>query len=190
MRHPFLVGNKIYLRTLDDADLDGPWCDWLNDYDVTRYLVTGSFPSRPESLRSYYETVVRSPDNVMLAIIESSGDKHIGNIKLGPINRLNQNADLAIMIGDKDSWGKGYGREAWELMVEYGFQRLNLHKITLGVYADHKSGVSLYQKVGFKIEGNLRQQLFRDGAYHDKYVMGLLRDEYEAEITTPGKNEA
>ena len=178
MHHPFLIGNRIYLRNLEGADLEGPWLDWLNDYEITRFLETGSFPTTHEGIGRYYQDVVQNPNNVMLAIVDKASDGHIGNIKLGPINRFHRVADLAIMIGDKSCWGKGYGREAWELMVSYGFERLDLHKITLGVYADHHAAVKTYEKVGFKVEGTLGKHLFREGSYHDKYVMGLLREEY------------
>ncbi len=178
MGHPTLIGKRIYLRDLGEADLGGPWFDWMNDQEVTRFLESGRISNSPEAMRSYFQNVVQNPDNVMLAIVETATDKHIGNIKMGPINRTHRFANLAIMIGDKDYWGKGYGREAWDLMVTYGFETLDLHKITLGVYADHPSAVNLYKKVGFKIEGTLRKQLYRDGTYHDKYVMGMLREEY------------
>ena len=176
----FLVSARLYLRPLEKADLQGPWLGWLNDYQVTRFLETGTFPTTPETLTRYFNSVTQSHDNVMFAIISSGSDQHIGNIKLGPIDHLHRRAELAILIGNTDYWGKGYGREAWNLMVSYAFDRLNLHKITLGVYADHEAAVRLYESVGFKIEGILHEHLFRDGCYHDKYVMGLLKKEYGA----------
>ena len=177
MRRPFLVGKKVYLRPLEAADLDGPYLEWLNDPEVTRFMETGFVPTTPEILRHYYEAVTRNPDNVMLAIVDIATDRHIGNVKLGPIHRIHHRADLGIMIGDKEHWGSGAGREAVELMLQYGFERLNLHKITLGVYADHHHAVRLYEGLGFKIEGTRLEHLFRDGAYRDMHVMGLLRDD-------------
>ena len=63
-------------------------------------------------------------------------------------------------------------------MVEYGFYRLNLHRIDLGVYAEHESAVHAYEKVGFKVEGRLREDVFQGGEYKDRLWMGLLRSEY------------
>ena len=178
MRRPFLAGERIYLRALEESDVSGPYLDWLNDYEVTRYLETGSFPTTEDALQKYVRTI-QTPNNVMLAIIEKESGAHVGNIKLGSIQGTHRRADVGILIGDKRAWGKGYGHEATELMLEYGFRRLNLHKITLGVYADHEGAVKSYQKLGFAIEGTLREHLFRDGTFHDEYVMGILRADYE-----------
>jgi RimJ/RimL family protein N-acetyltransferase len=180
MCQPFLHGVHIYLRPLEAEDVPGRYQDWLNDYEVTRFLETGAFPTTVPALRAYVETVARSPENVMLGVIEKVTNTHVGNVKLGPIQALHRRADLGIMIGDRTRWGKGYGREAVALVVDYGFRRLNLNKITLGVYADHEAAVRLYQGLGFAIEGTLRQQLYRDGAYRDAYVMGILREDYLA----------
>ncbi len=178
MHHPFLVGDKVYLRTLEPTDLEGPYLDWLNDYEITRFLETGSTPTSRESLHQYFDHVAGHPDNVLLAIVDKATDVHIGNIKLGPIHRLHRRADLGILIGAKEFWGRGYAREAVELVLAYGFERLNLHKISLGVYADHSAAVALYEHAGFTVEGTLREHLFRDGAFRDKFVMAIRRSEY------------
>jgi len=175
----FLTGKRIYLRPMALSDVDGPYFDWLNDYEVTRYLETGSFPTTRATLRHYLESVARHPDNVMLAIMDKKIHVHVGNVKLGPIHRIHRRADIGIMVGDKRFWGKGYGSEAMALMLEYGFKRLNLHKITLGVYADHAPAVRSYQKLGFVIEGTFKEQLFRDGRFRNEAMMGILKKDYE-----------
>jgi len=178
----FLRGNKLVLCSLELENLEsGPYLSWLNDYEVTRFLETGMFPETQKSLRRYFEKVALSPDNILLAIIDRKTAKHIGNIKLGPIHLIHRRADLGILLGDKRFWGKGYGAEAIRLLLDYGFTRLNLHKITLGVYADHANAVALYKKMGFKIEGTLKEQLFRDDSFHDKYVMGILAADFRTQ---------
>ena len=181
-RQPFLRGERVDLRPLQTEDVDGPYHGWLNDYKVTRFLETGAFPTTRAALEQYVRSTAQHPDNVMLAIVDRATNAHIGNIKLGPIHPLHRRADVGIIIGDARFRGKGYGRDAMELMLVYGFERLNLHKITLGVYADHEAAVKLYQQLGFSIEGTLKEHLFRDGQFRDKYVMGLLREQYEARM--------
>jgi len=182
LRHPFLVGDKIYLRPLEALDLEGPYLNWLNDYEVTRFMETGSTPTTPASLQRYVDDVGRAPGTVMLAIVDKATGDHVGNIKLGPVHPLHRRADLGVMIGDKRCWNRGYGREAVALVVEYGFQRLNLHKITLGVYADNTAAIKIYERLGFVIEGTQRRHLFRDGDYHDRHIMGILRDEWKPTV--------
>ena len=181
---PFLSGERVVLRPLALEDLDGSYGAWLNDYEVTRFLETGSFPTTKASLQRYFEEVAKRPDNVLLAIVDRATTTHIGNIKLGPIHPIHRRADLGILVGDKQCWGRGYGTEAIRLILDYGFRRLNLHKITLGVYADHRAAMSVYKKLGFVIEGTLKQHLFRDGAFRDKFVMGLLRSDWNRQQTT------
>ena len=190
MHHPFLVGKKIYLRPLEAKDLTGPYMDWLNDYEVTHFMETGSFPITADSLQKYVQAVAQSSQNVMLAIVERRMDKHVGNIKLGSIHWIHRRADVGIMVGDKKSWGKGYGYEATALMLSYGFRRLNLHKITLGVFADHGPAVRAYKRLGFVVEGTLREHLFRDGSFHDEYVMGILRSDYEKQVRKQGSDRS
>ncbi len=180
MRHPFLVGARIYLRPVEPADVTDAYVDWLNDPGVTRFLQTGVTPTTKTAVRAYVKRAVQAPDTVMLAIVERGTDRHVGNVKLGPIHRIHRRADLGVMIGDKTRWGRGYGKEALSLALGYAFNRLNLRKVTLGVDAGHRSAVRLYRQLGFKVEGVQRQHWFRDGQYRDNVLMGLLCSDYPA----------
>ena len=174
----FITGSKVYLRAFSPEDLTERYLGWLNDPEVTKYMESGIFPSTMHDLESFYERIAASRSDVLMAIIDKASTEHIGNIKLGPIQWVHRSAIFGIMIGDKKFWGRGAGMEATRLMVEYGFDRLNLNRIDLGVFAEHDAGVRCYQKLGFKVEGRLRQDLFQDGEYKDRLWMGLLRSEY------------
>ncbi len=182
----FMSGSQVYLRPLERTDLNDRYLGWLNDPEVTRYLETGIFPTTPQDLERFYEEVTASRNQIILAIVEAKSGRHIGNVKLGPIHWIHRSATLGILIGEKKSWGKGIGIEATRLMVEYGFNRLNLRRIDLGVFADHESAVRCYEQVGFKTEGRMREALVRDGEYKDRLWMGLLRSEY---LEKKGKRE-
>ncbi len=184
--HPFITGHKLYLRALGNSDINENYLRWINDAEVTQYMVTGTFPSNMEKLAEYYHRMTTSPNHVILAIIDKDSDRHIGNITLNDINWIDRTANLGIMIGDKDFWGKGYGTEATKLMTQYAFDRLNLHKLWLGVYASHKTAIRIYEKAGFEIEGNFKDELYRDGEYHDRVVMGITREKYYKAKTSPG----
>jgi RimJ/RimL family protein N-acetyltransferase len=179
-RSPFLVGDKVVLRPLEGADLEGPYLEWLNDYDVTRFLETGTMPVTRAALQRYVDTATHAREVVMLAIVEKDSGVHVGNVKLAGIHPVHRRADLGIMLGDKQRWGRGYGREAVALMLGYGFERLNLNKIYLGVDVDNVAAVKVYEQLGFKIEGTQRQHQFRDGAYRDRHLMGILREDYRS----------
>jgi ribosomal-protein-alanine N-acetyltransferase len=176
----FVSGSRVYLRPLEREDLNATYLGWLNDPQVTRYLETGVFPSTMQDLENFYSRVTSSSADVILAVIDRKTNKHIGNVKLGPINWVDRRALFGILIGDKKFWGKGFGEEATRLTVEYGFGRLNLNRIGLAVFEEHKGAVRCYEKVGFTVEGRFREEVFREGKYKDRLWMGLLRSNYDS----------
>jgi len=175
----FAEGALVALRPLERADLNDRYLGWLNDPEVTRYTETGTFPATAEDLDTYYRSVTGSRNDVIFAIVAKASGQHIGNVKLGPIHWVHRSATFGILIGDKESWGKGIGLEATRLAVEYGFSKLNLNRIDLGVFAEHEAAVRCYEKAGFKMEGRMREDLFQGGEYRDRLWMGLLRSEYK-----------
>lgn len=178
----FLTGKKICLRPIKASDINRRYLSWLNDAEVTKYIETGQFPVTKKDLETFYKEIKKSRTDVMFAMIEKKTGSHIGNIKLGGINWVHRYADLGIMIGDKKYWGKGCGAEACTLLLEYAFNRLNLNKVFLGIYATHKKAIRTYQKSGFKIEGKLKNMLIIDGKYTDKILMGILASEHKKNI--------
>jgi diamine N-acetyltransferase len=88
-------------------------------------------------------------------------------------------AEVTRNLGEKSAWDKGYGTEATRLMVRYAFDTLNLNRVWLHVYEDNEHALHVYPKVGFRIEGRLRQSFFRDGRYWDTLVMAVLREEWK-----------
>lgn len=180
MKSPFIVGQKIYLRGIEREDITAEYFQWLNDYEVTRYLDSGAMPNTEESAEQYYLTMTKSPNDVLLAIVEKKTDRHIGNGKLGSINWTHRSADFGIMVGSKDCWGQGYGTEATGMILDYGFNRLNLNKVVSGFVADNKASIRACEKVGFRREGLISEMLYVDGNYQDKVIMGVTRNEFDS----------
>jgi len=104
----------------------------------------------------------------------------VGDVGLNGVSAINSVAEYGIMLGERDCWGQGLGTAAGRLILDYGFNRLNLNRIFLRVMAYNDRGVQSYAKLGFQPEGRLRQHVWRDGAYHDLLFMGLLREEFNA----------
>jgi [ribosomal protein S5]-alanine N-acetyltransferase len=178
MKNPFISGEKVYLRRLEQDDLVGDYFQWLNDFEVTKFLETGHFPNSHESMESYFAQHSSAGNEVFLAVCLCDNDRHIGNVKLGSINWIHRRAEFGIVIGAKDCWNKGYGTEATVLLIDYAFRRLNLHKVMLGVVETNHAAIKIYEKIGFKVEGRLREQLYVDGRYRDNILMGALPQEF------------
>ena len=176
----FAQGSRVFLRPLEREDLNARYLGWLNDPEVTRYMETGAFPTTARDLEKFYDEVTGSRNQMILAVADKKSGQHVGNVKLGPIHWIHRCATFGIMIGDKRFWGRGVGLEATRLMVEFGFERLNLRRIDLGVLAEHDAAVRCYEKAGFKVEGRMRESVFQDGKYGDRLWMGLLRSEYKS----------
>jgi len=173
----FLESERIYLREVKPSDVNEDYYRWMNDPSVTGYLESRFFPNSVEGLRCYVSAKLGDHDNVFLAIILKDQDRHIGNIKLGPINWIHRFADIGIMIGAKDCWGKGYATEAICLIADYAFRVLNLHKLTAGCYDANQRSAKAFQKAGFVIEGVRKQHFYHDGMYVDDILLALLNPE-------------
>ena len=179
MKQPFLVGNKLYLRPLQESDLTEKYLNWINDHEVTRYMESGTFPATLDSLRQYYDHHKDSNSSMLLAIVDRESDEHIGNITLSLINWVHQTCEIGIMLGDKAFWGRGYMLEAENLLLDYAFNRLNLQKVTAGAIIKNSGVIITMKKLGFQTEGKLRRQIFVDGGFVDVVRMGLLREEFQ-----------
>ncbi len=178
MKDPFIVGKKIYLRGLDRGDLSN-LVGWMNDSEVTHFLFMGERPANLEVLAEQWEKNVRNLNEVTFAVIDKKNNRMVGWGGLYVINWSSRTAEYRVFIGAKNYWNKGYGTEIAKLIVQYGFEKLNLNKVWLGVNTEHKGGFYSYQKAGFVKEGVLRQEIFRNNRYYDAVRMSILRSEYE-----------
>jgi len=145
-----IEGKTIYLKTLDQNNATEEYCSWLNDSEVNQYLETKK--ATIDQLKSYIEKNNENQSCLFFGIFFKENQKHIGNIKLEPIDFEKHKATIGILIGDKDYWGRGIGTEAITLLVDYGFNNLKLEEIDLGVISENKAAIRVYEKVGFKIK--------------------------------------
>ncbi len=173
----FLEGNKIYLRAISKSDVNQNYLNWLNDKETTKGLASGLFPSTLEELEQFVGRAIQNKDVVLFAICDASNDHHVGNIKIDHFDWVSRTCELGLLIGDKNYWGKGVGYEACHLALSYAFQTLNIRKVILAVYNNNPAALGLYKKLGFQLEGSLRQQVFDGGEYFDKHYMGLFAEE-------------
>lgn len=173
---PFLVGERVTLRGLEPEDatiLRG----FLNNVEVTRNITV----VRPVSLQDeldFIETMRKGADKITFGLCLKEDGRLIGVTSLMQIDTRNRHAAFGIIIGDPAEWNKGYGTEATRLMVDYAFRTQNLNRVWLRVYEYNPRGRRAYEKVGFKEEGTLRQDNYRDGRYWDTTQMSILRSDW------------
>ena len=160
-------GSRIHLRSVRPADATERYVSWLNDPEVNRYLEVRFSPQTLEGVRAYIDDMAKSADYVFLAIMLNDGARHIGNIKIGPINRAHLFADIGIVIGEKDCWGKGCATEAIALATRYAFDSLGLHRLEAGAYAPNMGSAKAFLKAGWREEAREAAKWLVDGEFVD-----------------------
>jgi len=175
---PNLQGKNIFLRELCLQDAQGNYPNWLNDPEVTKYNSHGERTYTKEMAMEYIQMVTDSPSNKVFAIIDLASQQHIGNISLQAINTKARNAEFAILIGEPSVYGKGVGKEAGDLLLDYGFKALKLHRIYCGTSSNNLGMQKLALKLGMQQEGIRRDGLLKNGEFADIIEYGILEDEY------------
>lgn len=172
-----LVGERIYLSPQNVEDYE-KYAEWLNDFCVTDY--TGR-SYRMVSLERAKEMISTPKDEcVQMAIVQLSNDELIGQMGLYEINSINRTATLGIFIGNDKFRNNGYGTEAIKLLLDFGFNYLNLNNINLDVIEFNERAIKCYQKCGFKEYGRRKQSKFINGKYYDTVEMEILAKEFNS----------
>lgn len=173
-----LIGERIYLspRSIEDAE---QFTEWLNDFETTDYLGRSGILTTLEGEKKYLEE--NSSPEATFVIVTLEDNKMIGTVSLESINWLNRTATLGVFIGDKDYRSKGYGTEAIKLLLDYGFNYMNLHSINLNLMSFNIRAQKCYEKCGFKETGRIRESRFINGRYYDVITMDILADEFQGD---------
>jgi RimJ/RimL family protein N-acetyltransferase len=172
-----LIGELCYLSPCDREDAER-WTTWDNDLEVS--LPLGSEAHATIGLdknRENLENLIHNGNHVF-NIVDLATDQAIGRCMLDGIDLVDRRAMLGIDIGDKSYWGRGYGQESVRLLVDYGFNLLNLNSIMLGVFEFNERAQACYRKVGFKEIGRRRQARIVGGRKYDVILMDLLAEEF------------
>ena len=137
---------KLDLFTKDKVNED--YKKWMNDKSITKYIKK-SYQTSIKQLKSFVESLDNS-NNYFFRIIDIKSNKHIGNIRLGPLNFKDKSSNFGIMIGDKKYHNKGYAKEVVKLSVDFLFNFLRFKKIKLYCYIDNTPAMKVYEALGFK----------------------------------------
>jgi len=176
-----IYGTRIRLRAAERYDLPR-FVEWLNDPEVTAGL-SMYLPLSQADEDAWFDQMLVKPADEHPMVIEVHLEDNwlpVGNCGFGSIDHRNRNAEIGIFIGRKDLWNLGYGTETMRLMLQHGFNTLNLHRIFLRVYDSNKRAIRSYEKAGFVHEGRLREAEYRKGKYVDVLLMSVLRPEWQA----------
>ena len=154
--------------------------EYLNKFEIRSNLTPAiPYPYKLEDEYKWYENNSANNEIYSFAIETLKEKKVIGGCGINNIDRRNSYAEVGIFIGDENFLGKGYGTDAMKILIKFIFEEVNVNKVKLGVYSFNERAKRSYEKCGLKIEGVLREEIYRGGKYYDVISMGILRREYE-----------
>ncbi|WP_027953687.1 GNAT family N-acetyltransferase [Halobacillus kuroshimensis] len=171
------TGERIRLRKVEGKDA-AIYHQWRNDTEVMKTTQPHLDVHTYESTEQFIKMITTSDTSKSYMIEEIETSEIVGITSMIGMDYKNRHAEVILDIGEKEKWGKGYGREALERLLDYSFLELNLHKVSLKVYAFNERAVRLYEHTGFTTEGRLKEELFRNGSWHDLLVMALFQTDY------------
>ena len=173
-----LTGDNIYLSPISLDDVE-EYAEMVNDIKVSvglgylSYTNIIDFESEKEFLIS-----VKKEKRFAVRLLEN--DELLGNIGFKSIGEIHRTAEMGIMLGNPKYQRKGYGMEAINLLLDYGFSFLNLRNISLNVFEYNEVAYNLYKKAGFKEVGRLRKAVEIMGKTYDVIIMDMLKEEFQS----------
>lgn len=172
---PSLSSERLIYKSLTLEHCTLEYVGWLNNPEVNKFLETGD-DYTIELLENFLENVAQKETMLFWAIHLKESNKHIGNIKIDPVNQRHGLGEYGIMMGDTSEWGKGYAKEASKTIINYCFKELEIRKITLGVVEQNIAALNLYKTLGFTIEGVYKNHGLYNGKYMDILRMALFNN--------------
>lgn len=172
-----LVGERLYLRPMEAKDV--PYrVKWIND-PVVRRTLNFDYPISEIGTQQWLQRVASDSNRKDFIACRIADDTPIGYAGFLNIDWKARKAESYFGIGEPSEWGKGYGTEMRRIQLRYAFTELGLNRVYAYVWTENEAMIALNMKVGFTIEGRLRQDVYSHGEYRDRYIMSMLREDYE-----------
>lgn len=173
-------GERVFLRAAERSDIP-LFVSWLNDAETASFL-TARAPMSVAMEENWFEKMLdahgRERWHFVMCLID--GGRPIGTIGLFDLDHVNGSAGVGIAIGEKPLWGQGYGTDALNALLDFGFGELRFERIWLEVNENNPRAQRSYEKCGFTLEGTERHAMFHRGKHYNVLLMSMLRDEWAA----------
>lgn len=150
---------------------------WRNSSEIWSYSTQYVLLNMINQQQWYEQIMQKNSDRVMFMVTTKAG-KPIGVCGLIHINLKDKIASVAIIIGEKKYQSKGFGTEILQMLLDYGFNQIRIHKIESEVFAYNQASAKLFKKMNFKEEVILRDSLWRNGKWWNILILSILQNEY------------
>ncbi len=162
-----LEGERIYLEPFSEKHLSEKYVGWFNDPVVCQFNRHGQGDYTEAKARQYLQTIKDSDRTIVFAICIKGPGIHIGNISINDIDWTTCTGEISILIGEKQYWGKGFGKEAVKQVMDYGFNILSLHCLWMGMTVNNRGMIRIAEELGFREERILRNVFIKNGVSLD-----------------------
>lgn len=166
---------RLTLRPMGQADGTPQYVQWMNDPEIVRFTESRYRSHSIDEIRDYIVAMHEDPNSLLTAIVRKEDQRHIGNIKIGPVDWCHRSGDIGLLIGETDCWGRGYASEAIAGLADYAFDTLRLEKLTGGIYLPNVGCIRAFERAGFEREGIRREQCRFENGRVDVVLMGRMR---------------
>lgn len=177
-------GELTTLRAIERTDLDDLW-RWHNTAAAMYFWAEPYATMSREDLEQRYHAGMSASTGrtywLLITVRDEQGSgRPIGRIGYVDLDRRNRHTEIALMIGEPEFWGRGFGSDALLAFLGYLFHELNMHKVWLRVEAFNERAQRAYRKCGFQDDGRYREHTFLGGRYYDSLLMSITEDEFRA----------
>ncbi|WP_430787512.1 GNAT family N-acetyltransferase [Virgibacillus flavescens] len=169
--------NRIHLRKVEMSDTE-TYHNWRNNMEVMENTLPDLDVNTIGDTEDFIKSICNSASSKSYMIELNENNDSIGVVSLINIDFKNRNAECIIDIGNQKYWGNGYGKEAMDLLLDYSFSEMNLHKLYLRVFSFNQRAIKLYERMGFVKEGEQREQLFRNGKWQGITYMAIFQESH------------
>lgn len=174
--------SRIYLRALEPDDYLVTH-RWRNDNDIQTRVGGPKYFVSLEREREWVRSTILDNERYVLGICLKENQKLIGTVNIESIDYINRSCHVPILIGDKAEWSKGYGTEARMMALKFAFYERGMNRVWATILDTNEASQKMHISCGYRIEGTLRQSVYKDGRYHDEVLMSVLRSEFDNAYT-------
>lgn len=170
------IKTEIRLEELTLSNVNKTYQKWMNDSEIFRFSKQSNKKHSLKQIKEFVLNKKKSKSEFLYKILiyENKKNKHIGNIKLGPINFENKTADISYFIGEKNYWGQGITTEAIKIIINLAKKKFKLKKLQAGHWEKNIASKKVLLKNKFKLEGVLKSQIQTKKGRINRYLYGLI----------------
>ena len=172
------MGQEVFLRPLQESDIDDEYLSWFKNEDGHLDYFTGSCRvfTREMIVEDFRKGI--SEKRWFYYLIESDSGTKIGNVKIGPIDTVNKTSDLVCLVGNRNFLGKGIASKAIAIANKVAFEKYDIRRLQGGMFQGNIGSIKAYTRAGWFIEARMKGFYWINGVSEDRVCVACLNPRY------------